>query len=107
MKGTDRYVATDEYIPLVDRQEPPFLYYNGWFFRGEIYNIRWDDRSIIATKYPKKNSYHEYYVIYACDSILVGNGSDILVGPLTKEQKDSIIAARSIDLSKMKEIDFN
>ena len=108
MKGTDEYQVTNEYLPLPDKLEPPYLYNIGWLLLGEIYHIEWNDRAIIATRHPAKEPFHEYYVIYARDSILTGSSrTDIVSGPLTERQRDSVLSLYRIDLSGMKTLDFN
>lgn len=109
MKGTDRYVVTNIYAKdyTDDPRESPYLLRNSHVWLSEVYHVKWNDYVIIATRYPKKSSFHEYYIIHGRDSTLNGTPTDTLIGPLTLFQRDSIIAARRLDTSTMKEIDFN
>lgn len=124
----DLYQITDEYLPFPDKLEPPHLLRidRTELIGSEIYRVQWNNRAMIATQYPAKNSIHHYYVVLPnayglpgspelrrggkrCmemrDSVLTGH--DVVLGPLTRRQRDSVISVHRIDTAGMQVIDFN
>lgn len=109
IKINDQYLYrfTDAYFPTIEDLEPPHLLEikGGGFVCSEIYRVQWNDRTLIATQYPDKNTIHNYFIILPKDSVLTGH--DVKLGPLTRRQRDSVISVHRIDTAGMQVIDFN
>ncbi len=128
INGENLYQITDEYFPTIENLEPPHLLRidRTELIGSEIYRVQWNNRAMIATQYPAKNSIHHYYVVLPnafglpgspelrrggkrCmemkDSVLTGD--DVVLGPLTQRQRDSVISVHRIDTAGMQVIDFN
>ena len=107
INGENLYQITDEYFPTIENLEPPHLLemIEGGLVGSEIYRVQWNDRTLIATQYPDKNTIHNYFIILPKDSVLTGH--DVKLGPLTQRQRDSVISVHRIDTAGMQVIDFN
>jgi len=67
-----------------------------------VKSIRWDTKKIVVEQLMPDGK-HNWYFILSKDVTLKCNCYDTLLGPLSEHEKDSVLEARQIDISKMEE----
>jgi len=75
-------------------KDSPFVEY--------VKSIKWDFKTIIVEQ-QLSNNQHNWYLVMAKSDSLHCYCLDTLLGPFSEHEKDSVLEARQIDISKMEE----